>query len=356
MWAVDFFTNLVDKIQKLNKIILAIFAIIMFQKFCFTQTFDNNSTKKNYRVMFYNVENHFDSKYDSSKLYNDFTPGGELHWTENKYVKKRNNIYKVIVSVGGWKPVTLIGLAEIENEFVVSDLIAGTPLAKQGYKFVHYDSDDARGIDVALLYHTKSFTLINSKKIKIIDHDNPGFTTRDMLYVKGIISFDTIHGVVNHWTSRYRGHLESEDLRILASNTLIKLTDSICTLNPNAKILLIGDFNDNPTDKSMLLITKTSNCNFHNLNLSATNKDVLGTLKYLSSWSSFDQILVSGSLFADSIGIRCEPNGHIYDPDFLLLPDVKNLGLKTNRTNIGFKYQGGFSDHLPVYVDLVVKH
>jgi predicted extracellular nuclease len=320
-------------------------------------SFSQNDNYKNsadyYRIMFYNVENYFDAVHDTSLAYNEFTPNGDLHWTNNKYIKKRNNIYKVIKAVGGWGKVALIGLVEVENEFVISDLISNTPLAKEGYDYVHYESNDFRGIDVALLYLKSNFKILFSEKVVIRNPQNPNFTTRDMLYVKGILGNDTVHVIVNHWTSRYRGYLESEPLRMLASKRLIRLTDSICKTNTKANILLMGDFNDNPDNKSIQLIKNSDNCNFKNIELISTNPEVNGTLKYKSNWSNFDQFLISNSLLSGSNGIECLKKGHIFDADFLLEKDLKYFGLKTNRTNIGFKYHGGFSDHLPIYIDVI---
>lgn len=317
-----------------------------------TTCLSQDAVDNTFRVMFYNVENYFDSNYDSLRTYNEFTPDGDIHWTYSKYKKKRNSIYKVIKAVGEWRSVTLIGLAEIENEFVISDLIENTPLYKDRYKFVHFDSDDFRGIDVALLYQSDSFTLLFSEKVPIRDPDNPEFKTRDMLYVVGLMNTDTLHVVINHWTSRYRGYLESEPLRVLAANILLKLTDSICAVNKNANILLMGDFNDNAENTSMQLLTNDQICGFRNMKLESKNPGVGGTLKYKSEWSGFDQILVTNSIFKGNNGLHCTDNAKIFDADFLLEEDLQYLGLKTNRTNIGFKYHGGFSDHLPVYIDI----
>lgn len=341
-----------SKINNFKTIVIVFINIVLLPDICFAQSEKIDDSKENYRIMFYNVENYFDAVVDSSRSYNEFTPNGELHWTNSKYEKKRNNIYKVIKAIGGWTPVTMIGLVEIENEFVISDLINRTPLSRDGYKFVHYESKDFRGIDVALIYKSDDFTVLHSEKVVISDPQNPDFTTRDMLYVKGLLVADTLHVVVNHWTSRYRGYLESESLRILAAQTLIKLTDSICLVNKNANILLMGDFNDNPENTSMQLIVNFTDCRFNNLKMQNSNANVLGTLKYQGNWSKFDQILVANSLLVGTNGLQCEPYVHIFDADYLLETDSKYLGLKTNRTNIGFKYHGGFSDHLPVYIDI----
>lgn len=317
------------------------------------QVESTDNSHNHYRIMFYNVENYFDAIIDSSLVYNEFTPLGELHWTISKYEKKRNNIYKVIKAVGGWTPVTIIGLAEVENEFVVSDLINSTPLAKDGYKYIHYESKDFRGIDVALIYKSSSFHLLYSTKIKIQDPKNPEFTTRDILYVVGMLDTDTIHVFVNHWTSRYRGYLESEPLRMLASERLKTITDSICAMNKKANIILLGDFNDNPQNRSIQILTNNSAYRFNNLDLINSNSGVTGTLKFKGNWLGFDQILVTNSLLNGINGLQITTDAKIFDADFLLETDTKYLGLKTYRTNIGFKYHGGFSDHLPIYVDLI---
>lgn len=339
---------------KLAKYILLILVLFAMHKFCNSQDNSDLCIDKRHRVMFYNVENHFDYLFDSTLIYNEYTPEGDLHWTKSKYLKKRNNIYKVINAVGGWEPVSLIGLAEIENEFVVDDLIKGTPLSKQGYRYIHHESKDKRGIDVALIYNSNLFTVISHKPVSINDPSNPKFTTRDMLYVAGILGNDTVHVFVVHWTSRYRGLVESQPLRILASQKLLEITDSICSVNDSAFIILMGDFNDNPENESMTMIPEFSRCGFTNMEVHNTNKYVDGTLKYKHQWYHFDQILLSNSLLRRS-RLKCDSIVLAFDADFLLVPDKKFMGYKTNRTNIGFKYNGGFSDHLPVYFDIVVK-
>ena len=322
--------------------------------YCISQVIDNTMTEKKFRVMFYNVENFFDYYIDSTSNYNEFTPEGERRWTATKYIRKRNSIYKVIKAVGGWVPVTLIGLCEIENELVINNLIDNTPLNKYGYNYVHFDSPDKRGIDVCLIYHEANFSVIYSKALNIKDTADLDFTTRDILYVVGKIDNDTIHVFVNHWTSRYRGLFESEKYRLLASNKLLEITDSICNSAPSSNIIIMGDFNDNPYNESITRITDLSDCDIVNLNMISKNKNVEGTMKYKQSWHYFDQILVSQSLF-DSVKIESSPSATIFDAGFLLMPDDIHLGYKLNRTYYGYKYMGGFSDHLPIYFDLVVK-
>jgi predicted extracellular nuclease len=307
-----------------------------------------------YRVLFYNLENFFDTEADSTKNDNEFTPDGSRHWTAKKFKEKRTHIFQVITAIAGWEPISLMGFAEIENAFVLEDLMENTPLRNEDYRLVHFESDDRRGIDVGLIYHADRFILLSSQKIPVRDASDPGFTTRDILYVKGLLSDDTLHAFVNHWVSRWRGVMESQYLRILCAETLKSVIDSVCAFNPDANILVMGDFNDNPDDRSMLKLRETSgNCPLVNIPLKPANKDVKGTHKYGSEWSYFDQFLVSDVLFSGktALGIK-DKSGHVFDAPFILEKDEKNLGVKPKRSYTGFKYNGGFSDHLPVFIDI----
>ena len=316
-----------------------------------------NSGNGNHRIVFYNLENYFDTKNDSTRSYNEFTPDGQLHWTERKYQDKRSRIFQVLTAIAEWEPITLMGFVEIENAFVLQDLINSTPLSRENYQLVHYESDDFRGIDVGLIYHADRFKFLSSQKIRIKNPGDPAFTTRDILYVKGLLANDTLHVFVNHWVSRWRGVMESQYLRILCAETLTVVVDSVCSLNPNANILLMGDFNDNPDDESILRLTSESEkCQLFNVALKPTNKDVRGTLKYGSEWSYFDQFLVSAALLSDKTKLMLKSeSGLVFDASFLLEEDKKHLGVKPKRTHIGFKYNGGFSDHLPIIIDIFAK-
>ena len=308
----------------------------------------------NYRVVFYNLENFFDTKIDSSKSYNEYTPEGNLHWTDKKYKEKRTHIFQVLTAIAGWEPITLMGFVEIENAFVLQDLIHHTPLSRENYQIAHFESDDHRGIDVGLIYHADRFKLLTEQKIQVRNPDDTTFTTRDILYVKGLLAGDTLHVFVNHWVSRWRGMMESEYLRILCAETLKTVIDSVCTINPDANILVMGDFNDSPDNQSILKLTEQAgSCPLLNIPLLPTNKDVKGTLKYGSEWSYFDQFMVSSSLLSAKTNLMLKnKTGNVFDASFLLEKDEKNLGVKPKRTNIGFKYNGGFSDHLPIFIDI----
>jgi len=309
---------------------------------------------ESYRAAFWNVENYFDPWTDSTTTYSEFNQDGNRHWSYKKYAEKRNAIYKTIVAMGEWKPLAILGLAEIENEFVLNDLLANTPLNKMGYRVVHYESDDRRGIDVGFLYQPDEFEVLFSKKIGVRDLEKPDFRTRDILYVKGILGADTLHVFINHWPSRYQGYMNSEPLRLLASSVLQHSTDSICTLNPEAAILIMGDFNDRPENESISrLVADSLACQLFLLPFSCSNQEVKGTIKYQGKWDYFDHILVSKSTANLSTKLTTNGTAFIFAPDFLLEKDEKFNGMKPFRAFIGFKYNGGISDHLPVYVDYI---
>jgi predicted extracellular nuclease len=317
----------------------------------------NLSDSNRYRIMFYNTENFFDIFDDSLTADEDFTPAGIMHWTHNRYNTKLKNIYKAIVATGGWQPPDVIGLCEVENKFVVSDLIKNTPLSKFPYHIIHNNSSDRRGIDVALLYNHETVRYLSSTYFKI---RKPGLFTREILYFKALLDKDTCHFLVNHWPSRSAGQSETEIERMAAAKKLRTIADSLLKRNESAKILIMGDFNDEPADKSLVegLIAFTDLTTVHpsglyNISVAPSKGRIRGTLKYQGKWNLFDQVIVSGNFLLDKKGLSIHPiDFHIYDAIFLLTEDNQYTGYKPYRTYNGIRYQGGFSDHLPVYVDL----
>ena len=304
------------------------------------------------RIAFYNVENFFDTRYDSTKYFNGFTPRGDHHWSKTRYYRKRENIYKVIAAVGGWNGVTVMGFAEIENRRILEDLITNTPLKKLDYGIIHFESPDKRGIDVGMIYRKKRFKIITATPIHVTNPDNPKFTTRDILYVKGVLLKDTVHIFYNHWPSRYGGMMNTVALRALAARTLQQVVDSVLDIDTLSKILILGDFNDNPDDKSIQLLLHDGKHTLEELSPSFDFGNTAGTIKHNTDWAIFDQIIVSpGMLSSEGIHLK-NHTMQIFDADFLLINDEKNLGKKLNRTFVGFNYNGGYSDHLPVYVDV----
>ncbi len=206
-----------------------------------------------FRVMFYNVENLFDTKDDSLKNDNDFLPDGFMHWTPWKYWEKLRNITRVITAVGGMQSPALIGLCEVENDSVIFDLTRRSPLRAQEYAYLISDSPDDRGIDVALLYQRHQFRLLESREYEIRFSERNQRPTRNILHAVGnLINGDTLDVFVCHFPSRSDGQRETEPLRVTAAALLREKTDSLFRTREDAHILIMGDFNDHPDNKSLL--------------------------------------------------------------------------------------------------------
>jgi hypothetical protein len=323
----------------------------------------NSGEGKSYRLMFYNLENLFDIYDDPETRDEEFTPGGSRRWTNKKFYAKLNNTYKVIMAVGGWEPPAVIGLCEVENAFVLEKLIFETPLKKFDYGIIHFDSPDNRGIDVAMIYRKNKFTPLHSEPVKVTFPDDPNSKTRDILYVKGLIGdLEMIHIFINHWPSRYGGYMETKPKRNRAAEVLKHKTDSLFAINPAVSVVIMGDFNDGPEDESIadVLLAKKPVAEFragelYNLMLVEQPGWKHGTLKFREFWDTFDQVIVSGGLLGGKSNLSIDPAKEvIFHADFLLQPDERYMGMQLFRTYSGFKYLGGFSDHLPVYVDVLM--
>ena len=318
-----------------------------------------------FRILFWNVENLFDPEDDSLKNDGEFTPEGTRHWTKSRMYSKINKTAKVILATGNPEPPVVVGLCEIENENVVRKLITYSPLRNFNYDLVHQESPDRRGIDVALIYRKEFFLPLFSRAIPIHFPFDTAGRTRDILYVKGLLNNqDTVHLFVNHWPSRYGGYMATKPKREYVASCLRAVCDSIFSSNPKANIIIGGDFNDDPTDESLsvclnALPEKPDNKNSDYLvNLMSIVKERgEGTLKHGAEWNVFDMLIVSGNLLKnEDSGMKIlNEKASVFKADFLFETDERNLGKKLNRTYIGFKYHGGFSDHLPVYLDLYIK-
>ncbi len=346
--------NTSKKRMKSNLILLLI-TFFLFQSYI---SYPQKS-KKSATVLFYNTENLFDARNDSESEDDEFTPDGDRHWTNKRLNQKLINISKVILNSSGFETPDVVALCEIENHYVLESLLSSTPLKNLNYKIIHKESPDHRGIDVALLYNAEFVYPLEYDFYPLYDK---GFTvsTREILYFAGVLNeTDTLHFFVNHWPSRYDGLLESEPLRNLAAQLLKSKVEELL-LNYNApKIIILGDFNDQPTDESIseILNAKEPVMNpdpyqLYNLSFSWMN-DEIQTLKYQSQWSVFDQCIVSGNLLNHQSGyfINLE-NVQIVKLPFLLEKDDRYGGLKPFRTYNGFLYEGGFSDHMPVLLKL----
>ncbi|PIP54138.1 MAG: endonuclease [Bacteroidetes bacterium CG23_combo_of_CG06-09_8_20_14_all_32_9] len=322
---------------------------------------DKNTDNRYLRIVSYNLENYFDPFNDSLTNDEEFTPEGMRHWTWDKYKDKRNKIYKVLTAVGGWELPDIVGLYEVENEFVLRDLLKSTPLTWRTYEIVHKESPDRRGIDVAMLYRTDKIKLICKQFIEVVFPSDTSKKTRDILYAKCFTNDnDTLNIFINHWPSRYGGQAQSEMNRQNVAKILRLKIDSIFASNQMSNIIIIGDFNDEPDNVSITDFLKAVHNydslvpgKIYNLAWYMKEKKGMGSLKFQGEWGLIDQIMVSSSMLMKNNSIYTTlDNAKVYKADFLTEPDDAFIGDKPFRTFIGFKYHGGFSDHYPIYLDL----
>jgi hypothetical protein len=310
------------------------------------------------RVMFYNVENLFDTINEPGKNDTEFLPQGSRFWTPYRYRQKLISLFKVIAAAGQWEAPEVIGMCEVENRHVLEALRDETPLRNTPYGIIHRNSPDSRGIDVALMYRRDKITVIDSAFFTLHFPHDPQVRTREILYVKALVFTDTLHFFVNHWPSRLGG-AQSERNRVFIGSFLRGKVDSLFMADPNAAILIMGDFNDEPVDRSLaeglgaLTIPGTERNQLYNLMAPVRQSSNFGTHKYLGLWTMLDQFIVSGSLLRKNGGIYTRPGAaRIMLEDFLLVEDETYSGVRPFRTYDGFRYAGGFSDHLPVVLDL----
>ena len=310
------------------------------------------------RLMSYNVENLFDIYNDTIKDDDDFLPGGLMRWNFTRYNKKINSLYKTIVAAGEWNPPAVVAFCEVENRKVLEDLVYGTWLSKYGYRIIHEESPDLRGIDVCLIYRKDCADIIDYRYWVPSEIKRDDFTTRSVLYAKLVISKDTVHLIVNHWPSRRGGVLAGEDLRMKIAAMVRDKADSIMERDSGgARIIIMGDFNCAPDDHVIkTLIISSDSCNSL-VNLSERLAgDGLGTYRYKGTWEMIDQVIVSDRLLNCNKGLYTDVKMlSIFKPDFLLRRDPGYPGFIPLSTYRGYRYQGGFSDHLPVILDLKVR-
>lgn len=310
------------------------------------------------RIAFYNLENLFHPSNDSLTNDDEFTPEGMRNWSTYRYHEKVNHMAKAILSIGEWQPPAIVGLAEIENRQTLEDLTNTEVLRKFNYGIVHFDSPDRRGIDVGMIYRQDYFHTITTEAIAVTLKDDPNFKTRDILYTKGVFNTsDTIHLFFCHWPSRYGGQARSEPKRIRAAVTLREITDSLQNLPYPAYIITAGDLNDEWNNISVKdsLKAKPFKDGISNglVNLMATMPVNQGSHRYRGTWSYLDQIIVSGNMLNGDGAIQIKNHSaKVVNHEFLLTTDDRYPGYVPFRTFIGMKYVGGFSDHLPIYVEL----
>jgi len=321
-------------------------------------------------IGFYNLENLFDTIDDPATLDDDFTPSGKNVWTSERYNRKIRNLSEVISRIGkketGMPPVVL-GVAEVENRRVMEDLVGSEKLKPYGYGIIHFDSPDRRGIDVGLIYMRKFFKPVNFKKYPLeLYEDGQRIYTRDALLVSGYLNDEKIHVLVVHWPSRRGGEARSRPLRMKAAMLDKHIIDSIQKAEPGAKIIMMGDLNDDPVSPSVknVLHAQGKKADVIPGGLYAVMEHFyragIGTLAYRDSWNLFDQIFVSYPLIEGTTG-----NQKDYSTFKLWKAGIFNSPFLTNRsgafkgypyrTYAGGQYLGGYSDHFPVYI-ILIKH
>lgn len=310
------------------------------------------SRKKNIlTVALYNVENLFDTVNNPKTADDDFTPSSKKRWNVSRYRQKVKKISSVISQLGvnqSAYPPVIIGLVEVENAKVVKDLKRHKNLSKYNYDFVHYDSPDERGIDVALLYNKDFFEVLSSSThpLTLTDEEGAVDYTRDLLVVKGVFNGDVVHVMVNHWPSRRDGEEETKTNRIKAAQLVQSVVQEIKASDEESKFIIMGDFNDDPISESVqdyLVID-----DFYNPMKSLFEKGE-GTLTYYGKWHLFDQIIFSKDFFDTEKSSLSFLNAKVFKRDWLQIHRGKFKG-SPFRTYIGPWYKGGFSDHFPVYV------
>ena len=322
--------------------------------------------KKEYNIIgvaFYNLENLFDIHDDPETFDEDFTPKGKEKWTKKDYEKKISNMAFSISQIGRKEtgaPPVVIGVCEVENREVLEDLIKDPCLLAFNYGIVHFDSPDLRGIDVALLYQQNLFRPTNavSHKLSLIDpkHQEKENLTRDQLVVSGKLDDELIHIIVNHWPSRSGGEKASASKRESAAYLNKMIIDSIQKFDPNAKIISMGDFNDDPYNNSLtgILGAKKDRKNVHLKEIfnpmAAISEKGIGSLAYRDSWNLFDQILFSKGFLSEN-GFHFF-KAAVFNAPFLTTPSGQYRGYPF-RSFGGGGYSGGYSDHFPVYALLI---
>jgi len=317
----------------------------------------NESLLKPGRIIFYNVENLFDTIKDPVKHDEEFLPSAKIKWDTRKYQVKLDHISKVIAAMLDSVQPIAIGLSEVENRKVVEDLISQPALQKFNLGIVHHESPDERGIDVALLYNKDVIDEVFDAFLKVEFTFDPEDKTRDIIYFKGYMTEEfPIYFFVNHWPSRRAANGDSEKKRITAAMVLKAKIEDIYKGEPMARIVVMGDFNDNPDDRSLEYLC--SGKYKYPLNQSLVNLMKLPqsrhefTVKYREQNDVFDQFIVSRNLLtSENPYYIVSSAAHIFKPLWILY-DQPKYGLVPHRTFAGAFWAGGYSDHLPVYMDI----
>ena len=321
----------------------------------------NDSQDKRYMVLgvaFYNLENLFDTINNNGKYDLEFSPEGAKKWDSEKYHAKLNNMAQAIASLA--TEVTplgpaIIGVSEIENRSVLDDLVKNEQIKEWQLQVIHHDSPDRRGIDVGLLYNPYYFEPLHVTNHTLVIDGDSTFRTRDQMCVTGLLSGEKVSVIVNHWPSRLGGEQRSSHLREAAAALSKHIADSVWNVDPNQAVIIMGDLNDDPFNKSCSKILgakkerkKVDEHGFFNPFWKTLDKGI-GSLAYRGVWNLFDQIIISGNtLGGKQVGLNYLSH-RVHNKDFLTQQDGKYRGYPL-RTFSGVKFLNGYSDHYPTIV------
>lgn len=317
--------------------------------------------KKTVSIAFYNLENLFDTEDDPKTNDQEFLPEGSYKWTEDDLKVKIQNLGKVINELGDEDGPEILGVCEVENKAVLERLVQTKKLRKKGYEVVHKDSPDQRGIDCALVYKKKKFLPLYTKSYAVQFPENPDIKTRDIFLVKGILDKEIeVTFIVNHWSSRRGGSAESSYKRERAATILRSVVDSIQNLDPLANIVIMGDFNDEPGDKSVHDVLRTGKdsleARYRNLFncMYKLKEEGQGTLKFRGKFNLFDQMIISTAMTSPKARLRyVSCSAAIYNPKWMRVDKEGDWKDAPKRTHIRREFHAdGFSDHFPVYIHL----
>lgn len=308
---------------------------------------------------FYNVENLFDTFNEPGKIDEDYTPEGDLRWNQFRYQRKLDRIADVIFGMAKATQLpAIIGLCEVENRNVLEDLVNHPALKYAGYQIVHEETRDVRGIDVAMLYLPENFAYIKHEQINFEVLTNSEFHARDILHVVGELPDGSeLNVFVNHWPSRRAGKHDTEFKRVAAGTALRLAINKIQDEDKDALILVMGDFNDEPHDKSIrgaLHAHENAIDDKVLVNLGwPIMKDDAGTSEHDGDWFMFDQFMVSGNMLRKGRWLVRHGEMRLYKDADVIFKGTHRHEVKPNRTFVGDNYKGGYSDHLAIYLHLV---
>jgi hypothetical protein len=348
-----------------DKLIGMRFLKILFVFLFFSGTVLGQKNLKAGLIAFYNLENLFDTINTKNVNDEEFTPEGVNKWTSEKYWIKIEKLAEAISRIGEDEGIkggpAIIGVSEIENRSVLEDLISDPRLKSSNYQIVHYDSPDLRGVDVALLYQPRFFKVISSDspELVIFNEKKERIYTRDQLVVTGLFDGEKISLIVNHWPSRSSGESVTRPRRNEAAMLTRHLVDSLLSLDKNAKVIIMGDLNDDPVNESLRKYLRASDNpdklkpgELYNTMYPLFKKGI-GSLYYRDGLNLFDQIIVTPALLGKDYSTYKFYTSQVFNKSFLTQADGQYKDYPF-RTYVGHTFQGGYSDHFPVYI-LIVK-